>query len=133
MALQDYDWPLGKLPPFKYMGHFPKTTDHDWTSVIANLQKARKIWSRLDQILGREGAYTSTSGHLYVATVHVVLLFELETWVVTPHIKHLLGGFHHRVARRISGNFSQRWADGMWDHPPLGGAMREAGIKDTET
>ena len=77
--------------------------DDDWPAVIAHLQKARKSWARLSRILGRDGADTRTSGRFYLAIVQAVLRFGAETWVLTPRIGRLLGVFHHRVARRISG------------------------------
>ena len=46
-------------------------------------------------------------GNLYKLFIQAVLLFSLETWVVTPCIGRMLGGFHHRVSRRLTGN--QPW------------------------
>ena len=51
---------------------------------------------------------------------------------MTPHIKHLLVGFHHRVARRILGKMPRRRAQGTWEYPPLGGVMRENGLEDID-
>ena len=39
----------------------------------------------------------------YKAVVQSVLLFGCETWVITSQVLEVLGGFHHRVARRLSG------------------------------
>ena len=50
-----------------------------------------------------------------------------------PHIKRLLGFFHHRVVRRLLVNFPRQQADGTWEYPPLGDAMREAGIEEIKT
>ena len=44
-----------------------------------------------------------TSGRIYVAVVQVVLIYRLDTWVTTPRIGMVLGGFHHRVAHRMTG------------------------------
>ena len=66
----------------------------------------------------------------YIAVVQVILLFGLETWVVTLHIKRLWGGFHHRVARRISGNMPWWRTEGTWKYSPLVGAMRASGLKE---
>ena len=83
--------------------------------LIYHVEKARKSWYQLDRILGREGADTRTSGRFYIAIVQAVFLFGLETWVVTPRIKRLLGCFHHRVARRLSGDFTRKQTDRMWE------------------
>ena len=42
------------------------------------------------------------SGILSNAVVKDVLLFGVETWVMTPHIGRALGGFQHRVTRHIT-------------------------------
>ena len=62
------------------------------------VEKVRKSSSQLNRILGRDGADTRASGHFYVTVVQAIQLFGLETWLVTTHIKRILGGFHYRVA-----------------------------------
>ena len=54
-------------------------------------------------MLVREDADTRTSGRIYVAVVQVILLYGSETWAMKPHIGRVLGGFHHRVALRLTG------------------------------
>ena len=100
-AFQAYGRPLETVLSFKYLGCPLIATDNDWPEIITNLQKARNIWARLSIILGREGADTRVSVRFYLTIVQADLLFSTETWVVTPHIGWLLGGFHHRVTRRI--------------------------------
>ena len=111
--LRAYDRPLERVLSFKYLGRLLTETKDYWPEVIVNLQKARNIWSQLDQILGREGADTRTLGNFLVTVVQAILLFRLETWVVTHHIKWILGGLHSRVALRISGKMPRRWTDGI--------------------
>ena len=41
-------------------------------------------------------------GCFYLEIVQAVLLFISETWVMTPHIMLLMGGFQYRVVRWIS-------------------------------
>ena len=53
--------------------------------------------------MGQEGANTQTFGIFCEAVIHVTVLFELETWVITPKTRRILRGFHHRVARHLSG------------------------------
>ena len=52
--------------------------------------------------MGYEGADSWMYGRLYLSILQVVLLFDTETWVMTPCIVRLMGGFHHRVAWRIA-------------------------------
>ena len=100
-AFWDYDRPLVKESLFKHMGRPLMATYDNWPEVIANIQNTRKSCSRMDLILGWEGADTRMLGHIYIAVVQSILLFGLETWVVTPHIKRIMGGFHQSVVQRI--------------------------------
>ena len=59
------------------------------------------------------------TGSFYVTVVQVILLFGLETCVVTPHIVRTLGGFYHWVVRRIAVKLPYRWQDGGWDYPMI--------------
>ena len=70
---------------------------------------------------------------IYSAVVQSVLLYGSDIWVMTPRIRRLLGGFHHRVARRLTGRKYQISKNGVWVYPPLEDAMEEAGLQEVET
>ena len=59
-------------------------------------------------MLIRKGADALNSGRIYVAVVQTVLLYGSETWVMTLHIGRVLGGFYHRIARRLMIQQSRR-------------------------
>ena len=40
----------------------------------------------------------------------------------------VLEGFHHRAARRITGNQARRLPNGDWEYPPLAPALEAAGL-----
>ena len=86
----------------------------DCTAVVGNLWKARKIWTHMAKILGREGASPWVSGMFFKVVVQAVLLFGLETRVTTPRMGRALGSFQHRVSRRITGGQPKRRVDGIW-------------------
>ena len=67
------------------------------------------------RILGREGAIPRVSGMFFKAVVKAVLLFMLETWVMTPRMVIALVIFQHRVARQITGRQSKQRVDGIWE------------------
>ena len=68
-AFQAYGSPLETVSSLKYLG-LPLTAIYDdWTEVITNIQKVRKIWDRLSRILGREGADTRVSGRFHLTIV----------------------------------------------------------------
>ena len=68
----------------------------------------------------------------YKAVVQSVLLYGCETWVVTPDILRHLRGFHHRVARRLSGMTARRDSTGRWVYPPISEALSAAGLYSIE-
>ena len=102
------------------------TGDNDWLAVVGNFGKAQTSWGRLSQILRREGADLRVSGNFYKAVVQAVLLFGVETWVLTPRMERTLDSFQHRFARRITGKQPRQRADGSWEYPPLAEALGEA-------
>ena len=88
---------------------------------------------QITRVLSREGADARTLVQIYFAVVKSVLLYGLENWVLTPHMHRLLGGFHHKLDRRLTGRQPRKGQDGGWVYPPLVDAMAEAGLQEVET
>ena len=97
MTFRVHEQPLETVTTFKLLVRLITMMDDNWPAVIVNQNKSWKKWYLLYMILGKEGADTRTSGHLYLSVVQAVLLFDAETWVATPRILRLLGSFHNRV------------------------------------
>ena len=68
----------------------------------------------MSRILSREGAAPRVSGFFFKAVVQVVLLFVLETWLVTPRMGKDLGGFQAQVTRQIMGRLPRSTPDRKW-------------------
>jgi hypothetical protein len=69
----------------------------------------------------------------YKAVVQSVLLYGCETWVITSQVLRVLEGFHHRVARRLSGKRPYYLSRGnQWVYPPIGEALEAAGLYPIE-
>ena len=105
---QAYGRPLETVTSFKYLGRVLKPGGDDWPSVGEILKRARKSWSRLTRILGRDGANTRVSGIFFKAVVQIVLLLGSTMWVLTPCMIQGLGFFRHRFMRRIIGRQPRR-------------------------
>ena len=84
--------------------------------------------ARLNCILSIEGADARTSRKIYFVVVQLFMMYGSETWVLTPYTKSVLGGFHHRVDRRLTGWKLQKGRDGGWVYPPLKFVMAWAGL-----
>lgn len=118
---------LESVSTFKYLGRPLSKTDSDWPALHRNLAKARAKWAMISKVLVREGATPVISGKFYKAVVQAVLLYGSDTWVWTEPMLNALRGFHHRVARRLSGRVP-RLQNGTWVYPPIDGALRAAGL-----
>ena len=53
--------------------------------------------------MSREGVDARTLGRIFVAVVQEVVIYRSDMWLMTPRIGRVLGGFHHRVAHRMTG------------------------------
>ena len=118
---------------FKYLWRVLTNTDDDWPAVAGNIRKARANWGRLARILGREGADPKVSCSFYTAVTQQVLLFGVESWVLTKNMESALDAFQGRVARRLTGQQPRRGRDGKWFYPSLSGALKEAGVVRART
>ena len=58
-----------------------------------------------------------------MAMVLVVILFESETWVMTPRLEKALKSFHHKTVRRMAGMAPKHRKDKIWVYPPIGAAL----------
>ena len=133
MALTTYIRPRTSVSPFKYLGGVLLDSDDNCTALIRNLRRASKIWERLFQVFVCEGEDERSLGMFYIVVIQGVLIYGSEKWAAFPHIGRMLGGFHHRVLRRLTGNMTQQNLDRMWAHPSLEEAMTEAGVQEVET
>ena len=52
---------------------------------------------------------------------------------MNPIIEGVLGGFHHRVARRLTGRQPRRGRYGKWKYPLLEDTMAETRLQEVET
>ena len=91
------------MTEFKYLGIILTATDDDWLAVVGNLGKLRRSWGRLSRVLGKEGADPRVSRAFYTVVAQAVLLFGLETWVLTPRMEKALDSLQSSVARKITG------------------------------
>ena len=117
----------------KYLGRVLTNTDGDWPAVSSNIRKARANWGRLARILVREGEDLKVTRSFYNAVTQQVLLFGVESWVLTKRMESALDAFQDRVARRLTGRLPRRGRDGKWVYPPLAGVLKEAGVLRART
>ena len=102
-VFEAYGEPIKNVTEFKYLGRVLTEGDGDWLEVVGNLGKARRSWGRLSRVLGWDGADPKVSRMFYTLVAQAVLLFGVETWVLTPRMEKDLDIFQSRVARRITG------------------------------
>ena len=84
-------------------------------------------------MLSSEVTYAWTLVQIYLSVVHSVTLYGLETWFITSCIGRILGGFHHRVACRLTGRRSWQGRDIVCVYPLIEAAMTEAELQEVDT
>ena len=67
-------------------------------------------------------------GFFFKAVVQSVLLFLLETWVVTPRMVKAMVGVQYQVARWSTGRLLRRTPDGKCTYTSAATAREEAGF-----
>ena len=70
-----------------------------------------------------------THGILYKSVEQTVILYGIESWVVTGEMLKSLEGFHHRAVQRIAVMTVHRVEDIEWEYPSLDNKMKSAGIR----
>ena len=71
-------------------------------------------------------------GMLYTTVVQEVILCGSYMWVVFPHIRKTLRGFHHQVVRILTGQTLQRKLEMTWTYPTLEEEMVEVVLKELD-
>ena len=94
-----YEIPLEMVISFKYLGRVLLVADDEWLTVVQNVVKARTVWWRMSKILSRKVARPRISGFFFKSIIQSVLLFDAESWVVTPHMIWYLRGFQDHIIR----------------------------------
>jgi hypothetical protein len=107
--------------------------DDDWLAIYSNLSEVRQRWGMVSRVLTLEGADPRTSAMFYKAIVELMLLYGSETWNVSIKVFKALGGFHQRVARRLSGRMPRYLhSEDQWVYPPIEGALTSTGLVPIE-
>jgi len=119
--------PLESVSTFQYLGRPLSFTDDDWPALHRNLTRARQRWGAIRQVLAREDTNPRVSAMFYKAVVQVVLLYGCESWNITSAMLRVLRGFHHRVARRLTGMLP-RQVGNRWVYPPIAEVLEAAGM-----
>ena len=68
----------------------------------------------MGKMLWREGEEPRVSTIFYWAVVQAVLLFGVETWVLSEAMSRKLEGVHVGFLRQITGKGAVRGKDGTW-------------------
>ena len=65
------------------MGWLLDQTKYVWPEIRRNIKQAQKVWWRLGKLLRRERVDYRVAEIFYIAVKQTVLLFGLETWVIS--------------------------------------------------
>ena len=76
------------LETFWYLGRHLDKTDDDWKAVWQNIMHARSVWVILRTLLRQEGIETRVAEMFYMALVQVILMYDLEMWVLLSEMEN---------------------------------------------
>ena len=106
--------------------------DNDKHASIRQLARARTKWNRIRRVLRSKGMKPRAMGYFYKAIVQAILLYGLETWVVSDsHLKQFRS-FHSRVGRHLTWRHIRQLEDGSWFCPPMVDILEDAGLQTIE-
>ena len=94
--------PIACVSTFKYLDCVLSENDNDLPVFLQIIQKAWQQWGQIALLLSCDGASICTMGYFYKAVVQAILLYGLETLVLSCWMSHLLNSFHHHCARYIA-------------------------------
>ena len=97
---------VGGVITFKYPGRPLDQTDNDWIAIRQNIMLSRTVWGRLGEILRREGVYPRVEAMFYRSVEQAVLLFGLDTWLISVSIERKVEGTYMDYLRQITGKRS---------------------------
>ena len=100
--------PLDPEDKFSYLRCTITYNNRDWVALYQNLGKARSWRGMVSRVLDNTGAMMRSRKMLYKAVVQTVLLYRINSWVITGVIMEVLEEFHHQITRRLRGKMSGR-------------------------
>ena len=118
---------------FKYLRRLLDRSDDDWLVVLRNISKAMQVWGRLGKLLQREGAEPAVSAKFYRAVVQAVLLFGVETRVLSAPMMQRLEGAHVSFLRQVTQKQATQRRDGSWRQMTAEAVLQGAGTQSLRT
>ena len=79
------------MATFRYLGIPLDQTDDDEPAVRLNIMNTRAVWGAL---LQRDGAEPRVLAIFYSAVVQAIILYGLETWVLSAEMERKVEGIH---------------------------------------
>ena len=73
----------------------------DWVAMYGNLRKLQWRWGMVAKVLKNIGATVQSWEMIYKVIVQTVLLYRIDSWLVTEALLKVVEGFQHQVAWRI--------------------------------
>ena len=67
------------------------------------MRKMQRRWWMVTKVLTKMGATVRARSMMYKKVVQKLLLYRSDSWLAMEAMLNIIEGFHHRLARRISG------------------------------
>ena len=108
---------IERVKEFKYLERILTNNDDDTKCIESALEKARRQWNGIGNMLKREGANAEIMGRFYITIVMSVLLYGSESWTITGKNLAKLKSFHNRALRYMTGKHIKKENENKWTYP----------------
>jgi len=88
--------------------------DNDLMAVLYHIHQAHICWNQIARLLICQKASQKVMGHFYLAAVQAILLYGLESWMLTQQQLQLLEAFYYQCACHIACNPIWMLSNGEW-------------------
>jgi hypothetical protein len=102
---------------FEYLGPMLSADDTDDIAIYSRLEKAKKVWGMLSQLLKGDGADVTTMCRFYRTIIHQTLLYASATWTPSNVSINRLERFQARCARGMTHQPIHCCSDKTWIRP----------------
>ena len=71
----------------------------------------------VSRVLEKMGETIRAREMIYTVVGQTVLLYGINSWLITEAMMEALEAFYHRISRRVMGKTDQHVGEGVWEAP----------------
>ena len=104
-----------RVTQFRYLGRTLKEIDSDLPALHRNVRNAQAVWRRPTKMLLWGQGGSQVSALFYREEIQALLMFGLESWVLSDAMIQEVEGTHVGFIRNITGKRERRQSNRTWE------------------